>query len=437
MKLRGWFVGAGLLLSICVPAARGQYARVLEDLISRPSARGPSANIGGRYTSQRYSPLSSIRSDVALLGRQQYSSRARHRARGRYTQSMSAPELGLRSGLGRPGNVSFYGGRTAMDIRSLSGFRSPYGLNLPVPGVPIRYVPSATASLYTPRPETTRFQDMFRLAPPPSEREGPMLPLPAERLNAWTAKRAVRARWDGIALFKEGTRVPPDPGTGRYEGCPDCRDKLRRAVQRLRLVRSLDDETAIPLMLLAHAALEREQPTLAMYYLVRAFQRQPDLVFARTFVILSEDATEEQTDAVVAKVEELTQEKTQPGNEQGSFVVGIGSSLDPQDSAVLSAMPGVEAVRAFDEFFGDSEKPGQNSVFLEAQLYRYQGIASRDAWSPEATAVEAYCRWRLGEYGPTRDALDQLDEMAATGEEKPSPALLSFSMALRMELPSP
>ncbi len=391
-----YLIAVGLGLSLWAPAAPAQqyYARTLEYLIERPAERGPSAGIGGLYTAS-FQPLTMTRADVATIGQEQYQFRGRTRqARlgtswGQRIQQQKIPgsnqlvplrglasgrglgpgDLGLSSALATPGALSFYGG--AGYDRALSGAVSPMALFLPSPSIPIGFVPSITAQEHTPRPETTPFQQAFGLLPEPSEPKGQPLKLPADRLNDRTDQLAQTAERDGLALFKKGTVEARDARTGRHPNCADCAEKLAAAIQRLKMARILDRKASLPVLLVAHALLEQEQATAAVYYLTDAFQRDP---------------------------------------------------------AIFEATP-----RELDRYFGDVADDGATSGVLEAQLRRYRRVAELNPEAPDALILQAYCAWRLGEAERARQTLDQLDTLALSGG-KVSGELLDFGTALRKAL---
>ena len=395
-KLSKYLTAAGLGLSLWVPTASAQrYARTLEYLIERPAERGPSASIGGLYTAS-FQPLTTTRMGISTLGQEQYQFRGRQRPPhlgARWAQRVQpqkiqvgnelitqsspmfsrglAPEnLGLSAALAAPGPTSFYGG-TDRYGRSLAGLSSPMVLSLPAPGIPIAYVPALSAYEHTPRPETTPFQQAFGLLPEPSEPKGQPVKLPADRLNDRTDQLAQTAERDGLALFKKGTVEARDSRTGRHPNCADCAEKLAAAIQRLKMARILDRQAALPVLLVAHALLEQEQATAAVYYLTDAFQRDP---------------------------------------------------------AIFEAAP-----RELDRYFGDVADDGATSGVLEAQLRRYRRVAELNPEAPDALVLQAYCAWRLGEAERARQTLDQLDTLAMSGG-KVSGELLDFGAALRKAL---
>ncbi len=275
-------LGVGLLAGLGASAAQAQYARTLEYLISRPSLQGPSVRvgeIGGRYTRPEFTPLVTTRQDVSLIGQDQLKFRGRRRSE-RRSSHIPIGTLGLQRGISRPGPLSFYAG-PGQDPTSLAGLNPAMSLYLPDPSVSLAYMPSVTAHLYNPRPPTTRFQELFALLPPAEEPTGPQLEPADARLNARVDRQIELSLQHGLELFKQATVELPDPRTERYANCVDCPDKMARAIQQFHMVRIIDREAGLPLVLMAHGALEREQPTLAVRYLLDAWRRQPELFTAQ------------------------------------------------------------------------------------------------------------------------------------------------------------
>jgi hypothetical protein len=120
----------------------------------------------------------------------------------------------------------------------ITGLDAARSLQLPLPGVPIGYVPALSASRYTPRAPATRFENLLGLTPVPTEPAVPLTTTVAERLEQRTAERAAQAEREGIALFKQDTVDMRHPETLRFERCTDCNENLVRAMQRLRMAAS-------------------------------------------------------------------------------------------------------------------------------------------------------------------------------------------------------
>ncbi len=379
MNRRGlWMAGAGLCLAVCLSPAKGQYARKLEGLIDRPSAKSPSEFIGGNYTREGARPLGATRGvNVTLMGQTRLPSRASMRSY-RFNQGLSYGQLGLQEDAEAAMRLSFFDVMSSAtrnrdgELGLVSGLNRALSLNLPVPNVPIGGVPALSACAYTPCPPTTRFDDLLGLVPGDLKEAGPVVPGVAERLEARTSDVATWAEREGVALFKGGTQEMRDPQTGRYEKCPDCADKLARAVQRLRMAIDLDPQAALPSLLLAHLSLEQDRPLVASSELMAALRRDPNLLS------------------------------------------GEGGSLD--------------------RYFGDAEGAGGRSAFLATQMRRYVRMGEYNPSWPVAHALEAYCAWRLGEVGSARAALARVDELAPSADEGEAEMLRNFSATLRAVL---
>lgn len=369
-----WVGGiVGLLATVPGALAQAQRARTLDNLIRRPADEGPSASLGGYFTRSPLAPLSATRrgTNVALLGQPQLPSRSDVGHAGNPGLLQTA-QLGLRTTMGLPQRV-FYADLFANRDRQfgmISGLDAAQSLQLPLPGVPIGYVPALSASRYTPRAPATRFEKLMGLTPV----EPPAVPLTstmAERLEQRTAERAMQAERDGIAFFKRATVDVRNPETGRFERCPECNDSLIRAVQQLQLASELNSQTAVPLLLMAHVALEQERPLQAVDDLLGALRRT---------------------------------------------------------HAVFTGAEG-----AFATYFGDATGEGR-SAFLETQMRRYAQIAQYNPDSPTAQALQAYCAWRLGDWGAARLALTQVEQTATTVPGRMD-ELLDFAATLRSAMP--
>lgn len=378
MKPWSWLrAGAGLCVLACLPVAGAQYARTLEALTRRPSEAGPSQSVGGVSTGASASPLTSTRGEnVSLLNQRPLPFRGQSRRV--HSRVMSAAQGGSMPGRnrrGRGGGLAGFAGGTFRDrtgeIGMITGLTASKNLALPRPGVPVGYVPGLSASEYTPRRETTRFHDVLGLLPSaPAPLETP-LGSAAERLDGYTDELVAHSELTALALFKQATIEMRDARTGRFENCTDCGDKLAHAVQRLKMVRDLTPDLGLPLLLMAHAALEQDRPMQALSQLLEAQERE---------------------------------------------------------KGVFSA-----AAEPFARYFGDADAEGRKSDYLEAQMRRYVRIAEYNPQSTTAQALQAYCAWRLGESDVARAALSQLEILvrSSPGENE---ELLGFAAALRAAL---
>ena len=362
-----------------VPRATAQsYASDRGGRISR--AQSPSATLGGRFTSRSaIEPMSVATSaSVSLLGQQDLSFR-RSSSRTQFGAAIPLTGTGLRGSFGGLQALPPIGSR--LQAQTLSGMAAATRLELLIPGVPSRsYLPTLDAYKYTPRQPTTRFNDVFGLAPSRDVGVATDLRTMPERLEAQTQRRVLRALFDGVELFRAATSVAPDPRTGRQTDCPECRDKLARAIQRLTIAEELDDESDIPLLLIAHARMGQERPMAAFDSLLRAFGRNPELF----------------------------------SSDQASLI----------------------------EYFGDVDGDDARSAYLESQMRRYlgigfgrsAGIGAMNASSPEAWALEAYCAWRFGDSARARQALEAVVSLAPRLPSERASRLMGMVAALEVQV---
>lgn len=370
-----WVGGAlGVLATVPGASAQAQRARTLDNLIRRPADEGPSTSLGGYFTRSPLAPLSATRreSSVALLGQPRLPSRGDLNSTANQGLLQTA-RLGLRATMGMP-QRTFYADLFAnrdQQFGMITGLDAARSLQLPLPGVPIGYVPALSASRYTPRAPATRFENLLGLTPVPTEPAVPLTTTVAERLEQRTAERAAQAEREGIALFKQATVDMRHPETLRFERCTDCNENLVRAMQRLRMASELDRQAAVPLLLMAHLALEQERPLQAVDDLLAALRRA---------------------------------------------------------QSVFTGAPG-----EFDAYFGDASATGR-SAFLEMQMRRYARIAELNPGSPSAQALQAYCAWRLGDSGAAQLALGQVEQLAMRDPGR-TDELLNFAAALRAVMP--
>ena len=385
MRRRAWLAcSAGLWLVVCLPETLAQnYVKPIDDTlrISRPGSRGPSETIGGEFT--RASPLDMTRrKDVSLLGQTEFNSRARER-RGSLGSMMPASRLGLLetplglglTNAGAMSSPSAVAWKRNADASMISGLSAAQSLQLDLPGENPNQLPALNAGFYTPRPETTRVQELLGLAPAPAE-SGKLAVVPdtmASRLDALTTARLQDTLREALDLYRAATVEARDVRTERYETCVTCADKLVRAMQQLSMVTILDSQSYLAPLLVAHAALEQERPRQAIDQLLEAFRRQPDF-------LLNESA----------------------------------------------AAP-------FDRYFGDAQTAGAHSNYLAVQMRRYQRVGEAADCSARQKALEAYCLWRLGERTAARDMLAQI-EKAAADEPDHTDELLNFAAAMRAAL---
>jgi len=278
-------------------------------------------------------------------------------------------QTGMPGQIGGPIRMPAYGGDAGGQLAVISGLRSAMSIGMPLPGVAPGYIPTVDAFRYTPHPNTTQFHDLFGLVPTEAPPEQKVRGTMAERLEERLDERIRRAEKEGVALFQQATIQLRDPRTGRYEGCPDCERKLARAVQQLTLVRDLDKASFVSPLLMAHAYLEQERPGMAIDSMLRAYERNPDLLSAEG--------------------------------------------------------------EAIDGYFGDVQDDADRSAFLQAQMRRYARIGTLNPTSPEALAMEAYCAWRLRDFIHARQVAERASEMARSREDARA-GLLDFLAALQV-----
>ncbi len=332
------FAAAGVLAVIC-PLAAGQVGGTVhsfEDLISRPSTSGASNLIGGRYTrAGEVDLLRAPKRDVGLLqqDRMSYFRATSRSPRGRVVPSS---QLGVFETLAPPrGNPLSLMLTRRESVAEITGLSGAMDFRLPLPGRNEGELPAISASAYTPRPQTTQFQAYFGLRSTTPPTSTATLTSYYGALNESTDARVRRIAAEGVALFRRGTVERPDPATRRYPTCTDCADLLDQAVRKLRQARDLDSTADLPSILLLHAALEQDRPSLAIVYLTDAFRRNPE---------------------------------------------------------VFRNVP-----EALDTCFGDSEGGQKRSEWLVAQMRRYTHHGDMNPKSVEAQLLQAYCAWRLGD----------------------------------------
>lgn len=344
-----------IIAALPVSATAQVSGRAAGARIQRPTAEAASQRIGGTNTMGGVNSLEAPRRDVALLGESQFEFTRTARNRRGNTRNAVLPVgyMGLNSVLAPPGGspLSAQLDRTG-DVLNLSGLRLVQSLELPLPGYATGGLPAANAYLFTPRSTQTDHEAFFGLQPvrdpaPPDSEPGDSY---AAALEAKTRWRVAVAERDGLAAFKAGTKEGRDLSTGRHLNCPNCEAELVRANQKLQIVRSLDKDNSLVLLLLAHIAMDRDRPTLAAVYTTEAFDRNPGL-FA-------------------------------------------------------------ESPDSLDQYFGDVGPDGR-SPLLRAQVRRYVRIGELNPENVEALIVEMYCAWRMGDAPRIRDAYQRFSSLAA------------------------
>ena len=273
-RLAGGLVG--VLLAAALPTASAQSARGI--VVNRPSASAASRQIdwglGGDYTrvpaALRQDPF-----NVATLNRVPGVP-----GRARYAGSDIEP-ASLRLGVINPTNyrtVVNAGGMTDRQLWYGSGFSIGTRLDTPLYGwSPASYgvlTPRDTPPLSLPTPPVgSRFQQYFGLLPPETPREESE-PLAFGDLSAAVERRTQatlrQAQDEALNLFRDATTTASESNAGQRNA------KLRQATRLLTNVRHLNDESHLPRILLAHAALERGQPGTALKNLIDAARRNPE-----------------------------------------------------------------------------------------------------------------------------------------------------------------
>lgn len=321
-----------------------------------PSMQGPSQTIGGRFT--QGSTVRTGERSVATIGESAFRFPQRPARRG--GAGLPAVSVGLSAPVMRSQGENLLFELTdphKMMQRSVTAGR-------------YRALPAIDSHKYTPRLETTRFQDYFGLKPATPPPVGVEVQTISEGLKSRTEARLQQAEEKGRELFRQATVEPREldlaTGLSRYPNCRDCTDNLALAGQMLRLVSDLDKENYVAPLLLAHALLEQERPLAAASQLMRAWQRHPDLL---------------------------------------------------------------EEASPVDEFFGDTSDEQERSVYLDAQLRRFAEIGRLNPGSPQALVLEAYCSWRLGDLVRARAAAERAIQV---GQEDPEEfqSVLSFAEAM-------
>lgn len=339
MIFRPWTVCAVILIVAMAVPASAQRARTIDNMVSRPSTRGPSQALGGRFTQSDTQAIGDSSRGISLLGQQSGMGMQQRRV-SEHARVLSSVTVGLQSaasmytvssmtGLGRMGQS---------DIARLSGVGQLTRLDLPLPGVAHGYLPRVDAHEFTPAPEgQTRFHELFGLQPTRklTAVELDELPKMADVLMERVDRRVAAAQEEGVELFREATVETRDPTTGQYLNCPDCAERLTRALNRLELVCVLDNDAVVPNLLVAHGQLEQDRPDRAVVSLLDAYMADPDKF--------------------------------------------------------------LEAIPSLDQYFGDGDEAGDRSPFLEMQMVRYLRIGDANPGSVNAKLLEAYCARQLGD----------------------------------------
>lgn len=288
MQLRRyWRVAGALALCSMAAVANAQFnpvgrARMLEDLTNRPSWRGPSLNIGGTYTRYDLQPLVASRQTPTLLS----SPTTTFRHPVRPTRANSRLET-TRVGMLQEWGTSVWDpmGQSRSTAWMLSGMVQATNVQVPIPGSRWGQPAQLDSGLYTPRPETTSVQDMLGLLPVPADPTGRRVERMPDALVLENVSESDHELDEAIAMFRAATyesrRYDEATGLMSYPTCKDCTQKLYTAMRLLKVVRDVDRNAALPLVLIAHAHLEQEQPMQALLHLAKAYERDPRMFLER------------------------------------------------------------------------------------------------------------------------------------------------------------
>lgn len=159
---------------------------------------------------------------------------------------------------------------TAGDMADVSGFSGITTMSAPLGGWQgINRTPALQTPLSRAPVSNDAFRKFFELQPAPQD---PALaaPPPASVSEAMTAAnrenlQQMEAR--AFQLFKDATVTKTD----------DQQEKLARTQHWLEAISSLDRQAALPLVLKAHVALEKEQMVVAVAALLEAVKRKPEI----------------------------------------------------------------------------------------------------------------------------------------------------------------
>lgn len=272
MNRTGWMRAIAALL-VALGLSQPSLAQGLRARVSRPSEAGPSARIGrigGTYT-RSSSPLEGLgglgggSGDAGLAGIQRRVDQltptfVRAPLALQPTQTGYVPAALLPSGLDRVGQLS---GGVLMQV---SGFREAISFYAPVAGGPPQILPRSGTPYFAPPPADSPYHDFFGLeqTSPDEARNEPPLTTAAllKRENDTILRQRER---EGMQLFREATAKNAE---GREE-------KLAQAMALFTTVSKLDASAYLPLLLIVHAALEKEQIFTATRTLLVAVRRHP------------------------------------------------------------------------------------------------------------------------------------------------------------------
>ncbi len=261
--------GLCLCLAVCAVDLRAQASTASG--VSRPSDQGPSGRVGrtgGQYTREASAPAAG-RSFSGAPG-----------------ASVSLPNLPSRAGRSDPLPAEVLAGRSRRlftrstssllrpfpgvsitAIERMSGFTAAIDLSAPVDGWKY-YTPPELETVATPQTSGDSFNDFFGLRPAAAaeqqakDEEFDRLLHGLERDQQQRKQEREQMARD---LFKAGT-TPTNEN----------RMELLAQAERMAIsARDMDERAVIPCLIVAHAALEREQMVLALNNIMMAARRDP------------------------------------------------------------------------------------------------------------------------------------------------------------------
>lgn len=157
-------------------------------------------------------------------------------------------------------------------LQNYSGFSARTSLEAPIGGWDLGPAPEAKTPLFMNPEPRTPFCEFFGMRASDPKPQPTDLPSREIESNAIALRdvndQYVASLWRRAeTVFKQAT----DPNE------PDHYDRMGRAVRLLSTVRDLDRTSYLPSLLIVHASLDRQQPTLAAVNLLDAVERNPGL----------------------------------------------------------------------------------------------------------------------------------------------------------------
>lgn len=215
---------------------------------------------------------------------------------------------------------------------------------------------------YVPEPEGTAFHEFFGLETPKPEVTGSLVET-GGLVGALThANEELTEQMRSHA--EQSFRMAMTPNV------PDRETKLWEAQQRLTALRDVDQQAYIPCLLAVHTSLDRDLRRQALFFLVDAVLRNPE---------------------------------------------------------VFTAPPDLAA------YFGDYDSGSQHSKMLEEQMRANIRIGDGNPQDPSAYALQAYCAWVLNDAARVRQAMERMDEAARQGTIDSKALAVRNALAAAME----